>query len=225
MRYTLSLLLLLLLSYLCNFSLYYTLLYVICDVYVSLRLLLPMPFSCTCTPLSGTARVLTSTPYTASAGCLRCVYVYIHTIVYVHIMYTCAYICLYTYIWQGFSRLCAIHGGIFMLNTHVDEILFDAHGKAWGVKSGNAVCSYITFYRLYTAVHMLYSLYVTDGYGAYIYVDCEGGYGNRRPLLLPRCQEDAHLRPSHPLDLHTGPPYRGDGQCGVGADHHTCTTG
>lgn len=38
---------------------------------------------------------------------------------------------------EGFSRLCAIHGGTFMLNRDVDEIVFDAEGKACGVKSGN----------------------------------------------------------------------------------------
>jgi Rab GDP dissociation inhibitor len=40
---------------------------------------------------------------------------------------------------EGFSRLCAIHGGTFMLNTEVDEILFDDLGAAWGVKCGNQV--------------------------------------------------------------------------------------
>ena len=38
---------------------------------------------------------------------------------------------------EGFSRLCAIHGGTFMLNRDIDEILFDDSGKAYGVKSGN----------------------------------------------------------------------------------------
>merc|ERR1712038_38116 len=38
---------------------------------------------------------------------------------------------------EGFSRLCAIHGGTFMLNRDVDEVLFDDNGKARGVKSGN----------------------------------------------------------------------------------------
>jgi len=38
---------------------------------------------------------------------------------------------------EGFSRLCAIHGGTFMLNRDVDEILFNAEGQAYGVKSGN----------------------------------------------------------------------------------------
>jgi Rab GDP dissociation inhibitor len=40
---------------------------------------------------------------------------------------------------EGFSRLCAIHGGTFMLNKGVDEILFDASGAAWGVKTGDEV--------------------------------------------------------------------------------------
>jgi Rab GDP dissociation inhibitor len=40
---------------------------------------------------------------------------------------------------EGFSRLCAIHGGTFMLNQGIDEILFDNDGAAWGVKSGNQV--------------------------------------------------------------------------------------
>jgi len=38
---------------------------------------------------------------------------------------------------EGFSRLCAIHGGTFMLNRDVDEICFDENGQACGVKSGN----------------------------------------------------------------------------------------
>lgn len=42
---------------------------------------------------------------------------------------------------EGFSRLCAIHGGTFMLNRDVDEILFDAEGQAYGVKSGNAMAT------------------------------------------------------------------------------------
>lgn len=40
---------------------------------------------------------------------------------------------------EGFSRLCAIHGGTFMLNRGVDEILYDATGRAWGIKCGNEV--------------------------------------------------------------------------------------
>jgi Rab GDP dissociation inhibitor len=37
---------------------------------------------------------------------------------------------------EGFSRLCAIHGGTFMLNTSVDEITYDADGKVSGVRVG-----------------------------------------------------------------------------------------
>ena len=40
---------------------------------------------------------------------------------------------------EGFSRLCAIHGGTFMLNKGVDEILVNAAGEAWGVKTDNEV--------------------------------------------------------------------------------------
>jgi Rab GDP dissociation inhibitor len=36
---------------------------------------------------------------------------------------------------ESFSRLCAIHGGTYMLNTKVDEILFK-DGKVMGIKSG-----------------------------------------------------------------------------------------
>jgi len=38
---------------------------------------------------------------------------------------------------EGFSRLCAIHGGTFMLNRDIDEIVMDDSGAACGVKSGN----------------------------------------------------------------------------------------
>jgi len=38
---------------------------------------------------------------------------------------------------EGFSRLCAIHGGTFMLNREVDEILLDDNGVAYGIKCGN----------------------------------------------------------------------------------------
>mmetsp|Transcript_50171 Transcript_50171/g.151026 ORF Transcript_50171/g.151026 Transcript_50171/m.151026 type:complete len:463 (-) Transcript_50171:198-1586(-) len=38
---------------------------------------------------------------------------------------------------EGFSRLCAIHGGTFMLNRDIDEILYDDSGAACGVKAGN----------------------------------------------------------------------------------------
>ena len=37
---------------------------------------------------------------------------------------------------EAFSRLCAIHGGTYMLNTPVDEITFDTDGKVNGIKSG-----------------------------------------------------------------------------------------
>jgi Rab GDP dissociation inhibitor len=40
---------------------------------------------------------------------------------------------------QGFSRLCAIHGGTFMLNKGVDEILYNEEGVAWGIKTDNEV--------------------------------------------------------------------------------------
>lgn len=38
---------------------------------------------------------------------------------------------------EGFSRICAIHGGTFMLNQDCDEILFNDKGEAYGVKAGN----------------------------------------------------------------------------------------
>jgi Rab GDP dissociation inhibitor len=38
---------------------------------------------------------------------------------------------------EGFSRLCAIHGGIFILNKDVSEILFNADGTVAGVRSGD----------------------------------------------------------------------------------------
>jgi len=40
---------------------------------------------------------------------------------------------------EGFSRLCAIHGGTFMLNKGVDDVLFDPSGTAWGIRTGNEV--------------------------------------------------------------------------------------
>lgn len=42
---------------------------------------------------------------------------------------------------EGFSRLCAIHGGTFMLNRDVDEIVFNENGQACGVKSGNEMAT------------------------------------------------------------------------------------
>jgi len=38
---------------------------------------------------------------------------------------------------EGFSRICAIHGGTFMLNQDIDEILFNEQGEAYGVKAGS----------------------------------------------------------------------------------------
>jgi Rab GDP dissociation inhibitor len=38
---------------------------------------------------------------------------------------------------EGFSRICAVHGGTFMLNQDIDNIVFDDAGVAIGVKSGN----------------------------------------------------------------------------------------
>jgi len=40
---------------------------------------------------------------------------------------------------ESFSRVAAINGGTFMLNRSIDEILFDADGKAWAVRGGNEV--------------------------------------------------------------------------------------
>jgi Rab GDP dissociation inhibitor len=37
---------------------------------------------------------------------------------------------------EAFSRLCAIHGGVYMLNTNVDEILME-NGKVTGIRSGD----------------------------------------------------------------------------------------
>ena len=37
---------------------------------------------------------------------------------------------------EAFSRLCAIHGGTYMLNTNPDEITFDADNKVTGIKVG-----------------------------------------------------------------------------------------
>ena len=38
---------------------------------------------------------------------------------------------------EAFSRLCAIHGGTYMLNTPVDEILMGEDGKVTGIRSGD----------------------------------------------------------------------------------------
>jgi len=52
---------------------------------------------------------------------------------------------------EGFSRMCAINGGTFMLDHSVDEVLFK-DGEAWGIRHGNQVkeinqrnvCSYLS---------------------------------------------------------------------------------
>lgn len=49
---------------------------------------------------------------------------------------------------EGFSRLCAIHGGTFMLNKGVDEVLFE-NGKAWGIKTGNEVRICVNAWRMF----------------------------------------------------------------------------
>jgi len=33
---------------------------------------------------------------------------------------------------EGFSRMCAVHGGTFMLNTDIQKIIFE-NGKVTGV--------------------------------------------------------------------------------------------
>lgn len=39
---------------------------------------------------------------------------------------------------EGFSRICAVHGGTFMLNQDVDKIVFDeSNGTAIGIQAGN----------------------------------------------------------------------------------------
>jgi len=38
---------------------------------------------------------------------------------------------------EAFSRLCAIHGGTFMLSKNVDEITFDDDGKVTGIRCGD----------------------------------------------------------------------------------------
>ena len=36
---------------------------------------------------------------------------------------------------EGFSRLCALYGGTYMLNRDIEEILYDDNGKFCGIKS------------------------------------------------------------------------------------------
>jgi Rab GDP dissociation inhibitor len=38
---------------------------------------------------------------------------------------------------EAFSRLCAIHGGTYMLNQNTDEITFDEAGKVTGIRCGD----------------------------------------------------------------------------------------
>ncbi len=40
---------------------------------------------------------------------------------------------------EGFTRFCAIHGGTYMLNQDIDEIVFGADGKVEGIKSGEQI--------------------------------------------------------------------------------------
>jgi len=42
---------------------------------------------------------------------------------------------------ESFSRLCAIHGGTFMLNQDCDEVLFGDDGKVAGVRCGDMAAS------------------------------------------------------------------------------------
>jgi len=46
---------------------------------------------------------------------------------------------------EGFSRMCAISGGTFMLNTDIDEIMFGEDGKVTGVRNGDQIakCSMV----------------------------------------------------------------------------------
>ena len=41
---------------------------------------------------------------------------------------------------EGFSRMCAIYGGTFMLNKDIDKIEFDSSGMVSAVVSGTEVC-------------------------------------------------------------------------------------
>jgi len=42
---------------------------------------------------------------------------------------------------EAFSRLCAIHGGTYMLNTKVDEITMNADGKVTGIRCGDDIAT------------------------------------------------------------------------------------
>lgn len=41
---------------------------------------------------------------------------------------------------EAFSRLCAIHGGTYMLNTQVDEVLMEGD-KVTGIRSGDVTAT------------------------------------------------------------------------------------
>lgn len=44
---------------------------------------------------------------------------------------------------EGFSRMCALNNGVYMLNRDVEEILFNEEGKFMGIKSQGEVRIYI----------------------------------------------------------------------------------
>lgn len=46
---------------------------------------------------------------------------------------------------QAFARLSAVHGGTYMLQTSVDEVLYDEEGRACGIRSGDKVakCNFV----------------------------------------------------------------------------------
>ena len=46
---------------------------------------------------------------------------------------------------EGFSRLCALHQGTYMLNRDVDKILFDENGKFVGIESNGEVNFFFFF--------------------------------------------------------------------------------
>ena len=47
---------------------------------------------------------------------------------------------------EGFSRLCALYGGTYMLNRDAEEILFDENNKVIGIKSQGEVGINITIF-------------------------------------------------------------------------------
>lgn len=40
---------------------------------------------------------------------------------------------------EGFTRYCAIHGGTYMLNQDIDEVVFGEDGKVVGIKAGDKI--------------------------------------------------------------------------------------